>query len=197
MDFVPFTKTPKQKRRARITTLGSATLTSGLLSVLPIFIFTGAYGPGSYLPQAVVFIGTLFAPLAGLSVGIPSIFMIPSEMKRIRKSERFEELRAAVGKHYGLTLSASEFAALNYPLDEPTEHFRVYGSIIRLDQVSDTAFVERKIYLVWMDGALKLSSSKDGKRFKELPLARPEFLAVPAQTQRAQLGIVAHSSISA
>jgi len=166
MDFVPLSYTPEQKRRTRITLLGSTALSLGVVSILPIVILTGNFGPGSPLVRGLALL-VVISPVFGL-LGIALSATVPHEMKELRKKERIEKLRVSVGKHYGLTLSVAEFAALNYPLDRPTGKFQVYGSIIRMDQVSGAAFVEQKIYLVWADGELKLSSSRDGKRFKEL-----------------------------
>ena len=193
MDFVPFTYTPEQKRRNRIRFFGAVALSSGLMSVLPVFLLAGV--------SIAELSATAFCVAAGASMGgaVAGVITstIPSEMRMEWKRKRAEALRVSVGRHYGLELTAAEFAALNYPLNAPSKSFRVYGSILKGIQVSDSEFVERKISLVSMEGELQLSSSKDGKRFKELPQARPELPAAPAQAQSALVGISAHSSISA
>ena len=196
MDFTPLTSTPKQKRRTWITTLGAAALSSGVLSILPITILTGNFSPDAPLAGTFWALPIVLSPGFGF-LGAAITATVPHEMKQLRKRERTEDLRVSVGNHYGLALSDSEFAELNYPLNAPAEPFKVYGSILRVDQVSGSAFVERKIYLVWMEGEFKLSSSKDGKRFKELPRARPELTAAQSATQVALAAPSSRSAVSA
>ena len=97
-----------------------------------------------------------------------------------RDRARMELIRSELNGHYGLELSSEDLKALSYPGAQPTSDFSVFGSIVRQERSSENSFVERKIYLVWMNERMQLCKSKDGKTFKEL---KPARRAIEAQSQ--------------
>jgi len=180
MDFIPLTDTdtPEQSRSKRIRVLGGSAISLGLGSVLPVLALTGGWlaaGP-------VVGLVAVVSLLSAFPVGIYAL-TASGDMEDLKRLKRRRAIRIALGRHYGLELSLAEFDALNYPESKPTEAFRVYGSMLRVERASESSFVERKVYLVSMDGELQLASSKDGKRFKELLRARPELPAASARPE--------------
>jgi len=170
MDFVPVTYSREQKRRTRKLMLGWVGATSVAAAQFPILMATGVLLLSATEPW--VFCTSMLGFLAG-SMGLVMSITAPSDWREQRKRARNEGVRASVNEHYGLNLSAGQFAALNYPETDPGKEFKTFGSIKVQDQVDGANFLERTLYLTATGGELKLSESRDGKRFKELKPARP------------------------
>lgn len=174
MDFtpIPHSKRPRTLKRV-FSWLRSGLGVLGLAQFPVVTVMTMAAS------NSVMLASLLVAGGSGIAMFLS---LVNSDIQRDRIVElRAERIRTELNKHYGLELSAGEFATLRYPEEDPGSDFQSFGSITKIVQVSDSSFVERKIYLVLMDGELKLSSSKDGKRFKELPHAQRAIAAPPSQ----------------
>lgn len=74
---------------------------------------------------------------------------------------------AEVEETYGIELSRSEFAALQFPMFEPEDDFVAFGSIDRTEKSGDV-FEKRELTLIWSDGELFLAESVDGEEFVPL-----------------------------
>jgi len=164
MDFVPIAYGREEKRRTRRSILTRLGIGSVFVSQAPLFVAVGVEGTWMAAPLTVALFGTIFTML--------SIVMAPEELERVRKQDRTERIRVSLNEHYGLNLSSDQFASLSYPEVNPGSEFQTFGSIKVQDQVDGANFLERTLYLTATDGELKLSESRDGKRFKELKPAR-------------------------
>jgi len=181
MDFVPLTYSREQKRRNR--KLMSRWIGAGALGVAqaPVLVLTGLVPLAEALPFGLTFVG--------FGLGVISMIAVPStiadERRRNRQDARNEFVRTSLNEHYGLRLSPEQFAALSYPREDPGSGFQTYGSIKVQDQVDGGNFLERTLYLIATDGELKLSESRDGKRFKELKPARQSLETSTASSRKA------------
>lgn len=177
MDFIPVSYSAAAKRRARKLISGWIALGAGIPAIASALVFMdGSLSKGEMPP--------LFLSCGFIMVGLFGAFMETELQQERLQSERNSELRSSLNEHYGLKLSKEEFAGLGYPAVEPSSDFEVFGSFLHQERSSESSFVERKIYLVSMDGELKLSSSKDGKNFRELkPVQRKLAISKPTEAQ--------------
>jgi len=177
MDFIPVTYSAEEKRRNR--KLMSRWIGAGALGVAqaPVLVLTGLVPIAEALPFGLTFVG--------FGLGVLSMIAVPStiadERRRNRQNARTEFARTSLNEHYGLRLSPEQFAALSYPREDPGSGFQTFGSVKIQDQVDGGNFLERTLYLIATDGELKLSESRDGKRFKELKPVRRALEGSSAQ----------------
>jgi len=164
MDFVPVTYSKEEKRRTRRIIL--KILGVGAASVIPAPVLIAMDADGIWV------FGSFM--MATMGVLMPTIWatIIPEEQQAVRREDRAERIRDSINEYYGLNLSSDQFASLSYPEVDPGADFQTFGSIKVQDQVDGVNFIERTIYLTASDGELKLTESRDGKRFKELKPVR-------------------------
>jgi hypothetical protein len=170
MDFtpIPHSKKPRTLKRA-FSWLGSGLGALGLAQFPVVTVATMAAS------SSVMLVSLLVAGGSGIAMFLS---LVNSDIQRGRIVElRAERIRAELNEHYGIRLTARDLADLRYPEAKPSSDFEVFGSMLQRERVSESSFVELKIYLVWMDGRFQLSKSKDGKSFKELKPARQELAA--------------------
>jgi len=175
MDFAPVIYSAPERSKTRRIVAGIVSLGVGLATV----------PTGLALLDGVLSISEAFLPSIGVTLLIGTAIVsssVPEARAVTRKEKRKEELRAAFNGHYGLRMSSDDFAGLSYPDVQPSSDFEVFGSMLQRERVSESSFVELKIYLVWMDSRFQLSKSKDGKSFKELKPARQELAAAPQKS---------------
>jgi len=165
MDFVPVTYSKEEKRRTRKLVLGMTSLGAGLATVPTVLVFLDGVLSAFEAIVPGLGVGTLFATLM-LSVATPA------ELASARNKRRNEELKASLNRAYGLRISDEDLKGLSYPKEHPSSDFEVFGFMLHREQVSESSFVELKVYLVWMDGRFQLSKSRDGKNFRELKPAQ-------------------------
>jgi len=164
MDFVPDIISREEKRRAVKSVLTRLGIGAVTVVQTPALMVAGVEGTAilvSILIAALGAFGTLIAA-AGAA----------DQIGWLRVRNRAESIRASINEHYGLSLSPDQFAALSYPRGDPGKEFQTFGSIKVQDQVDGANFLERTLYLTATGGEMKLSESRDGKRFKELKPAR-------------------------
>lgn len=80
-------------------------------------------------------------------------------------------LSTEIEKNYGLVLTHEEIRALNYPLNEPSESFKAYGSFERMFPAED-GYAFNRIYLIWDEGEMLLAESETGEDFTPLEKER-------------------------
>jgi len=180
MDFIPVTYTKEEKRQTRNSVITRLGVGAGLLGVVAALILT--FG-GSL---EAIMLALPFSLVGGLMAVIMAA-EAPGEKASARKRARTERIRNSLNEHYGIRLNGEQFKALEYPDFDPGRGFGTFGSVKIQDQVDGVDFIERTIYLTAADGELKLSESRDGKRFKELKPVRRTLEASTA----APLGISA------
>lgn len=173
MDFVPIAYTRGQRRRTLKSIFTRIGVGAATTSPVPVLVAVGA--PGEAIFTAIM-TGTF-----GILLALVSTVVVPDEQKALRSRDRSDSIRSSINEHYGLSLSADQFEALSYPNSDPGAEFQTYGSVKIQDQVEGVNFVERTIYLTAANGELKLSESRDGKRFKEL---KPDRHALEAAASR-------------
>lgn len=170
MDFVPANYGRRDANKYSLKLgLGMAGISSAAIAQLPVLMEMGILGPGSGMWGLTSFMGSLFGGVGLIvAVGVP-LEERETKLQRARK-ERIWQL---IQERYGLSLSWEQLDALSYPKTDPGNSFQTFGSFKLQDRVDGANFIERTIYLISTDGELKLSESRDGKRFKELKPARP------------------------
>lgn len=170
MDFVPTNYGRKDaNRRSLKLGLGMAGISSAATAQFPVLLAAGVLVPGSVVWGIASLMGSLFGGIGLiLAVGVP-LEERETRLRRVRDGRILE----LIYERYGLFLNGNELRALSYPNSDPGTAFQTFGSIKLQDRVDGANFIERTIYLIATDGELKLSESRDGKRFKELKHARP------------------------
>lgn len=169
MDFVPISYSREQKRRTRNLLFGWVGTSAAAVAQLPVLAVAGIFSSAA---DAGVYFVSIAVAMGGLLGVLVSATSIPSDGRHIRMLNRRDSIREALNEHYGLDLTLAQFEALKYPENDPGPGFQTFGSIKVQDQLDGVNFVERTIYLTASDGELKLTDSRDGKRFKELKPAR-------------------------
>lgn len=106
--------------------------------------------------------------IAGVMLlGALFVAFIGGNREDISPSEWSLQAQAEVEDAYSVELTEDEVYGLEFPAEEPTEDFVVYGTIQR-DEESGSGFERQNITLIWSDGELRLAGSVDGEQFTEL-----------------------------
>jgi hypothetical protein len=162
MNFIPITYTAKEKRATASLVLGVFGLGVGLLILGIAVLSVGLRGEGSNWNML-----GMIPLLAGLALML-SACLVPLAREDRRLALRSGRILSELKARYGMDFDGGQLAALSYPDSAPTSNFERFGSLRNAQRLSGSRFVESTIYLVWMDGKLQLSESKDGKNFREL-----------------------------
>jgi len=165
MDFIPVTYTKEEKRQTRNSVITRLGVGAGLTGVAAALILT--FGG----PLEAFMLALPFSLLGGVTTAILAA-QVPEEKASARRRARTEKIRNSLNEHYGIRLNGDQFKELEYPSIDPGRGFGTFGSVKIQEQIDGVEFVERTVYLTAADGELKLSESRDGKRFKELKPVR-------------------------
>lgn len=139
-------------------------------AVIVVFLVTATCVSGSFRVDTERLIiplvsGVIVGGLAFL-VGLVSLIVSSNSAISARADWKVRAI-AEVEETYGIELSGSEFAALQFPMFEPEDEFVAFGSIDRTEKSGD-AFEKRELTLIWSDGELFLAESVDGEEFVPL-----------------------------
>ena len=163
MNFIPVTYTAKEKRATASLVLGTLGFGSGLLVLGIAVLSVGLRGEGSNWNML-----GMIPLLAGLALMLRACIIVAPEQEDRREALRSGRIRSELKARYGMDFDDGQLAALRYPDSAPTADFELFGSLKSAQRLPGSRFVESTIYLVWMEGRLQLSESKDGKHFSEL-----------------------------